>query len=89
MLTVKATQFRKEVFNLLDSVLRGEEVDVTYKGQSVHLVTDKTPHKMTRLARLKANPLLVETSDTLLDDMAQTAAELDSAWEKKWDERLK
>lgn len=89
-MNITATEFRKDLFRVLESALDGESVDVTYKGRSLRVAPEKTPSKTSRIDRLKAKPLLpAENSPNLLEDMNEMARDLDSAWEKSWDEHLK
>ncbi len=80
-MTVNTTEFRKNLFTLVDRALRGELIEITHKGQTIRLVPASQPSKMSRL--VKRN-----TIKGSLDDLAKAQQELDDdmrqSWENKW-----
>ena len=82
---VTATDFRKDMFRMLDAALRGHPLEVVYKGEKVRILP-KTLTEMTRLEQLaSAPPLLTGNYDNLLDDMKAMSSEMEAAWDKKWE----
>jgi antitoxin (DNA-binding transcriptional repressor) of toxin-antitoxin stability system len=80
---VPITQFRREIFDLMNRALLGERILVTYKGQRIRIVPEVDPTtRFERLTRLQvSNP---EHPD--LDD-ADMKAEMQAAWEKDWEDQ--
>jgi prevent-host-death family protein len=80
---VPITQFRREIFALMNRVLQGERILVTHKGQRILVLPEVHPTtRFDRLTRLQVtNP---EHPD--LDD-ADMKAEMQAAWEKDWEEQ--
>jgi prevent-host-death family protein len=79
---VTATEFRKNLFQLVERALRGELVEVTHKGHLIRLVPGDEPgSKMSRLVRR-------DTVNGTLEDLDQAQRQLDeemrASWENKW-----
>lgn len=85
---VNATEFRRDMFTMLDAALRGNPVEVTYKGQAVRIVPKKMPKRMTRLELVKAAPLLGGES-LPVQDLCGLSKDWEAAWDGKWDKRSK
>jgi prevent-host-death family protein len=68
--TVNKTEFRKNLFTLVDRALQGEVVEITHKGRTVRLVPTEKPSKMSRLVQR-------DTIKGSLDDLAKAQQELD------------
>ena len=78
---VTSTEFRKNLFQLVDRALQGEFVEVAHKGRIVRLVPAEKSSKMARLVPR-------DTIRGTVEDLEQAQKELDVenrlAWEKKW-----
>jgi antitoxin (DNA-binding transcriptional repressor) of toxin-antitoxin stability system len=82
---VTATEFRKNMFQLVDSVLRGELVEIMYKGRLVRLMPEEKTGKMSRLVprdTINGTPEDLERAQRELDD------EMRAAWQNKWARKL-
>ena len=78
---VTTTEFRKNMFQLVERVLQGELVEIVHKGRLVRLVPEVQPTKMSRLVQR-------DTINGTPEDLALAQQELDdemrTAWTKKW-----
>jgi prevent-host-death family protein len=78
---VTTTEFRRNLFQLVDRALQGDLIEVTHKGALIRLVPSEKPSKMSRLVPR-------DTICGTLDDLARGQQELDdemrTSWEKKW-----
>ena len=78
---VTTTQFRKDLFQLVERVLQGESVEIVHKGRLVRLVPEDEPSKMSRLVPR-------DTINGTLEDLTLAQQELDdemrTAWKDKW-----
>lgn len=82
---VSVSDFRKNLFKLVEQALEGDEVEVVHKGQTIRLVAKTQPSKLDRLTPVQIfNPALSD------EDHAQASrelfAEMQSEWEKDWAE---
>ena len=78
---VSSTEFRKNMFQLVERVLQGELVEIVHKGRLVRLVPEVQPTKMSRLVQrdtINGTPEDLELAQQELDD------EMRTAWTKKW-----
>lgn len=75
------TEFRKNLFTLVDRALKGELIEIIHKGQTIRLVPTNKPSKMSRLIRRN-------TVNGSLDDLDKAQQELDEemrrSWESQW-----
>ena len=78
---VTSTEFRKNLFQLVERALQGEFVEVAHKGRIVRLVPGDKPSK---LARLIPRDTIVGTLADLDKAQAELDAEMRNAWEGKW-----
>jgi antitoxin (DNA-binding transcriptional repressor) of toxin-antitoxin stability system len=62
-MTVTATDLRKNLFTLLERVLRGETVEVRYKRSTVRIAPTSSGSK---LARAKRQPTLLCDPDAIV-----------------------
>ena len=78
---VTSTEFRKNLFQIVERALQGEFIEVAHKGRLVRLVPGDKPGKLARL-------IPRDTISGTLADLDQAQNELDSqmqhAWEGKW-----
>ena len=78
---VTTTEFRKDLFRIVDRVLQGEFVEVAHKGRLIRLVPADQPGKISRLIHR-------DTISGTPEDLDRAQRELDgemrTAWEEKW-----
>ncbi len=74
---ITITEFRRNLFTLVDQAMSGVEVHVTYKGKAFTLKPDSPP--VDRLSRI--TPLDIIVGD--LDDRPDKE-EMRRAWERDW-----
>jgi antitoxin (DNA-binding transcriptional repressor) of toxin-antitoxin stability system len=82
---VPITQFRRNLFALMNQALEGKEVWVTHKGQRLRIVPEKPPGD--RLSRITPMQVLVDENFDMNDPAfkAEWLAEMEKEWEKDWD----
>jgi hypothetical protein len=74
---VKATNFRKHMFEILDLAIHGEQIGISYKGSMVMLSTPPGESKLARAVR--RNALLVDP-DSIVSSDAGLMDELQEKW---------
>jgi hypothetical protein len=74
--TSTITQFRKELFQLADRAIRGENVQFTYRGVVFKVTPEK---KQSKLEKLVGQPVLAEGVD-----IEQAGKELMAGMEAEW-----
>jgi antitoxin (DNA-binding transcriptional repressor) of toxin-antitoxin stability system len=74
---VKATTFRKHLFEILDLAIHGEQVGISYKGSRVTLSMPLGESKLARAVR--RNALLVDPEGIVSSD-AGLMGEFEHAW---------
>jgi antitoxin (DNA-binding transcriptional repressor) of toxin-antitoxin stability system len=81
---VPITQFRRDMFALVNRALEGETITLAYKGKRLRIVPEIDPK--TRFDRV--TPLQVINPDypDIVDD-AEMKAEMQAEWERDWDEQ--
>jgi len=74
------TQFRKELFQLADQALKGEQVQFLYRGVVFNVMPEA---KKSKLDKLVGQPVLAPGVDL---DQARTElrAEMEQAWKEDW-----
>jgi antitoxin (DNA-binding transcriptional repressor) of toxin-antitoxin stability system len=84
LMEVPITQFRREVFSLINQALEGGEVWVTHKGRRVKIVPEGQP--VSRLSRITPMDILVDPTFDMNDPAFKTEwlAEMEKEWEKDW-----
>ncbi len=77
---VSITQFRKNIFDLVNQALDGREICVTHKGRRFRIVPDiPAVSRLSRITPLEViNPEFMEPNDPHL------LVEMTRAWEKDW-----
>ena len=78
---ITSTDFRKNLFQIVERALQGEFVEVTHKGRLVRLVPGEKPSKMSRLIR---RDTIHGTHEDLDRGQMQLDAEMRTSWEEKW-----
>jgi prevent-host-death family protein len=79
---VTSTEFRKNLFQIVERALRGEFIEVAHKGRLVRLVPGDKPSKMSRLIQ---RDTFQGTPEDLDRGQRELDAEMRAAWEEKWD----
>jgi antitoxin (DNA-binding transcriptional repressor) of toxin-antitoxin stability system len=78
---VNTTQFRKQLFQIVERALQGEHIEMGHKGRVLRLVPEDKPSKLARL-------IPRDTICGSLSDLDQAQLDLDNelrnAWEAKW-----
>jgi len=81
---VSITQFRRNLYKLVDKAMDGEDVWFTHRGQRFRIVPEvDTASKLSRITPLD----LINPDGPGLEDESWKD-EMMREWEKKWDERL-
>jgi len=78
---LSSTEFRKNLFQLVERALMGELIEVAHKGRLIRLVPEDKPTKMSRLIQrntINGTPEDLERAQQQLDD------EMRKSWENKW-----
>jgi antitoxin (DNA-binding transcriptional repressor) of toxin-antitoxin stability system len=83
---VPITEFRRQIFSLVNQALDGEEVWFTHKGRRIKIVPEDQPtSRLSRITPIEiVNPELPNLDDAARK--AQMMAEMEKAWEKDWEE---
>jgi len=74
-----ATDFRKNLFQILDRALRGEAIEIAYKGSKIRLTPPQGGSKLARAVR--RNTLLVPF-DSIVESDPELVAELEKGWRR-------
>ncbi len=80
---VPISQFRKNVFTLVDQALEGKEIWVRHKGRRVRIVPEGSARD--KLSRITPMDIVLPGAD-LADDAWK--ADMMRDWERKWDHQL-
>jgi antitoxin (DNA-binding transcriptional repressor) of toxin-antitoxin stability system len=87
MMKVTVTEFRRNLFNLVERVIAGETVEFVHRGATVRLVIPEgsAPSKLDRLTpRQTTNPKMTEKQQRAAEKKLQ--AEMWAEMEKDWAE---
>ena len=85
-MTVTITEFRKNLFELVERALKGELVEVSHKGKLVRLIPEPG-HRKSKVARLVPRETVIGTFEELEAAQRDLGAGILKSWEKKWDGR--
>lgn len=77
---VSITQFRRNLFDLVNQALEGKEVWITHKGRRLRIAPESKPGS--RLSRI--TPLEVVNPEFSKLDRPSLLEEMTRAWEKDW-----
>jgi antitoxin (DNA-binding transcriptional repressor) of toxin-antitoxin stability system len=82
---VPITQFRREIFSLMNQALDGAEVWVTHKGRRIKIVPEGRP--ASRLSRITPMDVFVNPNFDMNDPAfkAEWLADMEKEWEAEWD----
>lgn len=79
-MAITASDFRKDLFRLLDKAAHGEAVEISYRGTTLRVVADS--HLLPKLSRVKKrNILAVPPEDIVSNERA--VREMEAAWEEE------
>ncbi|MGA2589288.1 MAG: type II toxin-antitoxin system prevent-host-death family antitoxin [Bryobacteraceae bacterium] len=82
---VTISDFRKNLFKLVDQALDGEDVEVVHRGRTIRLVSEIRGSKLDRLTPAEIfNPDLSEEEQARAS--RELFAEIEREWEKDWAE---
>ena len=86
MATVTISQFRKDLFRLVESAANGDLVEFTYKGVLIQLIRPDAPavDKLSRITPL-ASPVLVGSPAELDKASREMSEGILKEWETSWD----
>jgi antitoxin (DNA-binding transcriptional repressor) of toxin-antitoxin stability system len=79
--TVTATDFRKNLFQLVERALNGELIEIVHKNRTIRLAPTEPKSKLSRLVQrdtLNCTPDEFDQALRLQDE------EIRRAWEQKW-----
>lgn len=77
---VSITQFRRNLFSLVDRALEGEEVLVAHRGRRFRITPDRpSGSRLSQLTKLD----VVDPASTTLDERA-LQKEMERAWTRDW-----
>jgi prevent-host-death family protein len=79
--SLTATEFRKDLFSILERAVNGETIEITYKGSKLKLVPVQ---KGSKLARLKPHDVLLCDPDSIISTDPELRALWEAEWEKDW-----
>jgi hypothetical protein len=79
---VSITEFRRNMFALVDRALRGEVLLVRHKGRRLRIEPDV--HPSTRFDRVTSLQVVHPSFESL--DVPELKDEMQKAWEQDWDE---
>jgi hypothetical protein len=78
---MNATEFRKNLFVVLERALAGENVEVVYKGSSLRI---SGAGGVSKLARAKRQDLFLCDPNSIVSSDKELLAEFEKEWEKEW-----
>lgn len=78
---LNATEFRKNLFSVLERVREGEIAEIDYKGCAIQV---KAARPTSKLARAKRQHALLCDPDDIVHSDKELLAEMEAEWEKDW-----
>jgi prevent-host-death family protein len=82
---VPISEFRKNLFQLVDNALNGDVVEVTHKGKTIRLVPETQGSKLDKLTPTHIfNPTFSEEDHQRAS--RELFAEMQREWEEDWSE---
>ena len=82
---LSATEFRRNLFQILDRALKGEPIAVRYRNATIRLTPP--PRSESKLGRLRRRNVLLVPPDAIVESDKELMAGLEKGWRKE-DERL-
>ena len=84
-MVITATDFRKNLFQLVERALNGELIEIVHKNRTIRLAPTEPKSKMSRLVR---RDTINCASDELDRAIRVQDEEMRQQWEQKWKNRL-
>ena len=84
-MTVTATEFRKNLFQLVERALNGELIEIIHKNRAIRLSPNEPTSKLARLVRRDTLNCTADEFDRFLNAQDE---EMSRQWEQKWQHRL-
>lgn len=84
-MTVTVTDFRKNLFHLVERALNGELIEIVHKSRTIRLTPTEPMSKLSRLVTRDTLNCTPEEFDRILLDQDE---EMRRQWERKWQGRL-
>jgi antitoxin (DNA-binding transcriptional repressor) of toxin-antitoxin stability system len=84
-MTVTATDFRKNLFQLVERALNGELIEIVHKNRTIRLAPSE-PHS--KLSRIVQRDTLNCTPEEFDQAVRAQDGETRRQWEQKWQNRL-
>jgi antitoxin (DNA-binding transcriptional repressor) of toxin-antitoxin stability system len=84
-MTVSPTDFRKNLFQLIERALNGELIEIVHKNRTIRLTAIEPKSKMSRLTRRDTLNCNVREFDRAARSQDE---EMRREWEQKWERRL-
>ena len=75
---ITATKLRKDLFQTLEQVVNGKNVEVTYKGHRILLRGEPAGTKLSRAVRREG---LLVSPELIVDSDPELLAEVESRWQ--------
>jgi antitoxin (DNA-binding transcriptional repressor) of toxin-antitoxin stability system len=79
MSELTATNFRKHLFEVLDRAIRGEAVEITYKGSKLRLAPTQNTSKLARAVR---RPTLLVDFEAIVGSDPELMEKLEQRWRR-------
>jgi antitoxin (DNA-binding transcriptional repressor) of toxin-antitoxin stability system len=83
-MSVSATDFRKNMFQLMERTLQGEPMELVYKGRVMRLSADQSVSKLDRLTK---QPILNGTPEEVEQSLRDLKDQTVRDWDEKWSTR--
>jgi antitoxin (DNA-binding transcriptional repressor) of toxin-antitoxin stability system len=80
-MSMSATEFRKNLFTILERVLAGETVDIIYKGAAVRVTANGSSSK---LSRAKRRDTLLCDPGAIVHSDPELLRKMEAEWTKDW-----
>jgi len=81
---VTSTEFRKNLFQIVERAIQGEYIEVLHKGRLVRLVPGDKPSKISHLIQ---RDTIHGTPEDLDRGQRQLDQEMRTSWDEKWDHK--
>jgi prevent-host-death family protein len=82
-MTVSISDFRKNLFKLVDRALEGDLIEIVHKGETIRLLTKPQVSKLDRLTPAQIfNPAISDEDHAQAD--REMLASMQTEWEKDW-----
>jgi len=76
-----ASEFRSNLFQLIERALGGELIELSHKGRTLRLVAEQPPSKLSRLTK---KPILKGSPQEVDEALKKLSKQVHKDWEQKW-----